>query len=102
MLSTTTAGPLVSGSTQEPNDMAQPANIPTRRVKVMRAFYYKSEPIPVGAIVDLPVIFAKEMCAANKAVFVKDEPLESVPVLPESEPEPEKTKPQTGGRRHAT
>lgn len=74
------AGALVPGGVspraieQERNAMQQqqaPAQPKTLRVKVMRPFYYQSEPIEKNAIVELPRVFALEMIAAKKAEAVK-------------------------------
>jgi len=39
-----------------------------KTVRVVRAFYYQGKSLAVDTVVDLPKLFAAEMCAANKAV----------------------------------
>ena len=45
-----------------------------KKVRVVRAFYYERKPVKVGEVVELPHIFALEVCASNKAVMVEDTP----------------------------
>jgi hypothetical protein len=55
----------------------QRAPLPTtQQVIVERSFYYERKPLPKGAKVTLPYLFAKEMEAAKKVSFVK--PVEPV------------------------
>ena len=44
----------------------------TKKVLIKRAFMFNGTPTVVGKIIDLPRIFALEMCAANKAEFAKE------------------------------
>ncbi len=46
----------------------------TKKVKVLRAFFYNRTTQKVGAVVDLPLLFANECIAANKAASVEEEP----------------------------
>lgn len=43
------------------------SNMQTQRVKVTRAFFFERKPLAVGTEVDLPLIFAREVIASNKA-----------------------------------
>ena len=56
--------------------VGRPANLEERMktmtVKVLRPFYYNREALKLGATVELPAVFALEMCAANKAERVDD------------------------------
>jgi len=42
----------------------------TQKVRVLRTFYFDRKAQKVGAVVELPKIFAIEVRAANKAEFV--------------------------------
>jgi hypothetical protein len=57
------SGALVAGA---------PLNPKTRSVRVVRPFYVHGEPVPVGAVLTLPVMFATEVVANNKATFEPD------------------------------
>jgi hypothetical protein len=43
----------------------------TQRVRVVRAFYQKGEPVGPGSVLDLPAPQAFELKSANKVVFVQ-------------------------------
>ncbi len=42
----------------------------TKTVRVLRKFYFERRLLTIGEIVELPSIFADEMCAATKAELV--------------------------------
>lgn len=42
----------------------------TKKVKVLRAFYWQQKPIAAGEVIELPASFAGEMVSARKAAFV--------------------------------
>lgn len=43
-----------------------------RTVRVLRAFMFDGEPLPAGAQVLLPALFAAEMVGAGKAAYAAD------------------------------
>jgi len=54
---------LVSG--QQEKQMA--SNPATRKIKVLRSFYFGMKPLAVGVVAEVPYAFALEMIAAHKA-----------------------------------
>ena len=59
----------------------------TLKVKVLRAFYFNGEPIPVSTELKLPRLFAREMVAAGKAEIM--EPAAAPKAEPKSDSKPE-------------
>lgn len=59
--------PLVAGGFKE-DQMLQ-----TQKVRAVRGFYFDRKLVKVGTTIELPKVFAIEVCAANKA-----EPINSV------------------------
>lgn len=43
----------------------------TKTVRVLRAFFLDGKPTKVGTTIELPAVFALEMCAAHKAELVQ-------------------------------
>jgi len=69
-LTATSSSELVAGSSRTGEKMAGAI----RQVKVLRAFYEGQKIHPVDAVVELPVLLAKEMIAAHKAEALQAAP----------------------------
>lgn len=67
MVLSAAGSPLVAGSLLE-------VTMKTAQVRVKRAFFYNGEPTKVGAVLEVPAVFAAELIAAKKAERVSDEP----------------------------
>jgi hypothetical protein len=59
---------LVAGSFQPETQMD------TKKVRVLRPFYYRGQVLEKDSVVDLPKVFAAEVCASRKGEAVADEP----------------------------
>ena len=62
--------PLVAGSSQEKDMLQAPPK--TARARVLRAFYIGGKATSVGAVVELPRVFALEMAAAKKVELLPE------------------------------
>ena len=92
--------PLVAGSVQSGGEM----QIKTIRAK--RAFYHQGKLIKIGDVIDMPMVLALEMRAANKGEIIeaiKKPDLAPVPQAKESvmEKVTERVSIETGGKRNA-
>lgn len=61
-----TGSPLVAGSAISENTQMQ-----TMHIKVLRAFRYKGETVPVNDKLEVPTTFGRELIAANKAEAIE-------------------------------
>jgi len=72
------AGELIPG-----NNSNKEVAMQTKKVKVLRAFYFQGKEIKVGEVTELPRVFALEMIAANKCTAVEEEKKPEKPTVDE-------------------
>ena len=92
-LTTTSSGALVSGGVSAPEESNVSANVLAQTVKgtVVRAFYFQGQVLKVGAVVELPRIFAQEVQSAKKfRIADSQEPPKAVEPVKAAASEPRK------------
>ena len=92
--------PLVAGSATTGDEMQ------TKTIRATRAFYHRGKLIKIGDVIDMPMVLALEMRAANKGEIIeaiKKPDLAPVPQAKESMTEKvaERVSIETGGKRNA-
>lgn len=80
MLATGNAAALVASATETPMQAT------TKRVEVLRAFFYRGVSQKVGSTLDLAPQFAAELAAANKVRIVVAAPAEPAPAKQPEKP----------------
>lgn len=65
MALTASGSVLVAGGAM---DFQEGTQVKMRSVKVVRAFFWSGKATEVGAVVEVPVVFAAELIAARKAI----------------------------------